>query len=122
MMLEPGERTADVEATTAQIAGALSSPNSTIIVADEGARLVGYVEAQGGSYRRTAHTAHVVLGVLNDRSGHGVGRALLDALNAWAIDRDLVRLELTVRVDNVRARRLYERVGFSVEGTLRLVD
>ena len=36
---------------------------------------------------------------------------------AWA--KGFTRIELTVRIDNVRAKRLYERLGFSVEGRQR---
>jgi ribosomal protein S18 acetylase RimI-like enzyme len=55
----------------------------------------------------------------------GLGRALLDALESWARAAGVRRLELTVRVDNDRARRLYERAGYAVEGVRRgslLVD
>ena len=49
----------------------------------------------------------------------GLGRspvcATIDAARAFG----LKRVELTVHADNVRAIRLYERVGFRLEGTLR---
>ncbi len=49
--------------------------------------------------------------------GRGVGRALMEAAVDLADNwLSLTRLELTVFADNAPAIRLYERVGFEVEG------
>jgi RimJ/RimL family protein N-acetyltransferase len=40
-------------------------------------------------------------------------------LESWARQVGVRRLELTVRADNGRARRLYERVGYAAEGVRR---
>jgi ribosomal protein S18 acetylase RimI-like enzyme len=119
MMLEPGERRSDVDETRSHLRETLASPNSTIIVAESDALIVGYVEAEGGRYRRTRHSAYVIIGVLQSCQGRGIGGALLAALRSWAPEHGVSRLELTVRTDNAPARRLYERVGFEVEGLRR---
>jgi RimJ/RimL family protein N-acetyltransferase len=41
---------------------------------------------------------------------------LLRHAKAWATSRGLHRLELTVMARNARAIRLYERMGFTIEG------
>jgi ribosomal protein S18 acetylase RimI-like enzyme len=49
--------------------------------------------------------------------GRGAGRALLDAVVAWARDRDRGRpIRLSVTDGNDAARRLYERYGFADTG------
>jgi L-phenylalanine/L-methionine N-acetyltransferase len=49
----------------------------------------------------------------------GVGRALLDAIVDLADNwLNLTRLALFVFTDNTQAIRLYERVGFVIEGTM----
>lgn len=53
------------------------------------------------------------LAVLPDYRGKGVGRALLDAVEARARQRGCCKLTLEVLDDNAPARRLYERCGFS---------
>ena len=53
-------------------------------------------------------------------TGRGYGSAMLRALVGWAFDTlRLERLWLDVYDFNERARRMYERVGFVHEGTLR---
>src|SRR5258706_8487065 len=51
--------------------------------------------------------------------GRGVGKALMQATLAAARERGYTRVELTVRADNARAKRLYESCGFAVEGLCR---
>jgi RimJ/RimL family protein N-acetyltransferase len=120
MMFEPGERPRDLEDKRRSLTETLAPRNATLLVAVEGPRIIGFAEARGGAYRRNAHAAEIVLGVQADRRGRGVGGRLLAELERWAVARGIVRLELTVMTPNERARRLYERHGFVVEGTKRL--
>jgi RimJ/RimL family protein N-acetyltransferase len=116
MMFEPDERDSSAADLAAELGRAAGSPNSVVIVADAGDHLAGYTELTGGSFRRSRTTAYVVLGVLAGDAGHGLGAALLRAAMNWAAEHGLHRLELTVMAHNTRAIRLYEHVGFSVEG------
>ncbi len=119
MMLEVGERATSVDELRERLRAAALSPSSTVLMAVAGDELVGHVSADGGVYRRTRHSAYVVIGVSEAWRGRGVGRALLGALDAWARANGIRRLELTVRVDNVAAHRLYERAGYTAEGVRR---
>lgn len=60
------------------------------------------------------------LAVHPDWQGKGVGSALIDALAAEARARGYDRLRLDVADHNIRARALYERLGFGVVGHQRL--
>jgi ribosomal protein S18 acetylase RimI-like enzyme len=51
--------------------------------------------------------------------GRGVGRALMEALMAMARERGGSRMTLRVFATNPRALRLYERLGFELEGVFR---
>jgi RimJ/RimL family protein N-acetyltransferase len=51
--------------------------------------------------------------------GKGYGYQLLEEVKEWARQRGIIRLELDVDEDNPRAKRLYEKAGFEVEGVLR---
>jgi ribosomal protein S18 acetylase RimI-like enzyme len=48
------------------------------------------------------------------REGHGVGRALLDAVRDAAIDAGCTRLWLITTNDNLRALELYQRWGMEI--------
>ena len=51
--------------------------------------------------------------------GRGAGWALMEALAAEARARGGLKMTLRVLAPNVRAQRLYERLGFELEGVLR---
>ncbi|MFW6136015.1 MAG: GNAT family N-acetyltransferase [Chloroflexota bacterium] len=68
---------------------------------------------------RRRHAGGIGMAVRDDWQGKGIGTALMEA----AIDLadnwlNLSRLELSVFVDNEPAIGLYERFGFTTEGTL----
>lgn len=68
---------------------------------------------------RRRHAGEIGMAVRDDWQGKGVGTALLraavDLADNWL---NLARLELTVFTDNTPAIRLYEKFGFTIEGTL----
>ena len=125
MMYEPGERSTSLDRQAETLRALLASENSTFLLAEEGGRPVGFLEATGGVFRRNRHVAHLVIGVLEEHAGRGIGTALIAEAERWAQERGIRRLELTVQAHNRAARALYEKMGFAVEGTRKdamLVD
>jgi putative acetyltransferase len=82
--------------------------------------IVGMLGLQAGSSPRRAHVGHIWMAVHDRWAGKGVGTALMkaaiDLADNWL---NLSRLELTVYTDNEPALRLYKKLGFEIEGTLR---
>lgn len=69
---------------------------------------------------RRRHVGRIGMGVHSEWQGKGVGTALMAALVDLADNwLNLTRLELEVYADNAAAIHLYERFGFTYEGTLR---
>jgi putative acetyltransferase len=68
---------------------------------------------------RRRHVGQIGMAVRDDWQGQGVGTALMQAAvelaDKWL---NLTRLELEVYIDNKPAIRLYEKFGFTIEGTL----
>lgn len=117
MMLEPGERTLTIEEQRQRIKNVLSQDNQMIFVVEDEHRLVGFLGAYGGSFRRNRHSAYIVIGILQEYVGQGIGKQLFEALEAWALDHQLHRLELTVMSHNERGIHLYQKMGYKIEGT-----
>jgi GNAT superfamily N-acetyltransferase len=73
--------------------------------------------ATGAEYEAEPAVAHVyAMWVAPDARGAGVGRALLDSVEAWARDRGCGRLALTVTETNAAARAFYGACGFIETG------
>jgi len=119
MLIEPGERRDSPANVAEQLERIGDQENSTILVAEIPGTLLGYVEAQGGDFRRNRHCAYVVIGVRQSAAGAGIGTALMSELSAWAERHGVHRLELTVMADNERAIALYRRSGYEIEGIRR---
>ena len=125
MMYEPGERTTTVREQQELLRSALAGGNGTVLLAEEGGRPAGFLEATGGVFRRNRHVVHLVVGVLKAYAGRGIGTALMNEVERWARERGIHRLELTVMAHNLGAVALYEKAGFAIEGTRKhsmLVD
>ena len=94
-----------------------ASDNSLAIVAVVGDEIVGGLTFDGGRRPRLRHGGEFGISVLQAYAGQGLGRALLEYMIAWAERGGVVRkINLKVRVDNVPAIRLYQRMGWVTEG------
>ena len=97
-------------------------PEALLVVAE----LDGVAGVAGVAYARPAtdyfsgerHGHLDILAVAEAAEGHGVGRALIRAAEAWARASGFRLLDLNVFAANARARAVYERAGF-VADTMR---
>ncbi len=119
MAHEPGERGSSVEAMRLRVLQAEACPDGTLLVAENGRRLEGVLEACGGHLKRNRHTVSLVLGVRRESWGQGIGRALVEEAERWARATGKHRLELTVMAHNERAVELGTKAGFEAEGIRR---
>ena len=76
MMLEPGERTTTLEDMEANIRSAVTSGSLTLILEDED-HIAGFLSASRGSAARIRHRAYIVMGILKDYRGRGLGKNFL---------------------------------------------
>jgi ribosomal protein S18 acetylase RimI-like enzyme len=115
LMWEPGERTIEGKALSEQIA-ARDETQRLQLVAENHDVLLGFLACHRGGVRRTQHRCDFTMAVLAGQQRRGIGRQLLLSMQAWAREKGLARVELTVMANNDAAISLYERIGFTVEG------
>ena len=94
--------------------------NDHYMVAERAGEVVGVAGLTVGS-GRTRHSGSLFVYVARQQQGQGIGtrllQSLLDLADNWLLLR---RVELTVLTENEGARRLYERLGFVVEGCRKM--
>ena len=117
MLFEPGERKLTPEKQRIMIENISKQKNSTIFVAEDHEKLVGYLMVFGGNAKRTRHSAYLVIGILKEYRGKGIGTKLFRKLESCARERNIHRLELTVMTQNQAGIALYKKMGFEIEGT-----
>jgi RimJ/RimL family protein N-acetyltransferase len=120
MLMEAGERKISPEQQRKRLEQMGKESNSTIFVAEqEGGKLLGYLVVIGGNARRTKHSVYLVIGILTQYRGLGIGTKLFKQLDEWATVHNIHRLELSVVTRNEAGLRLYKKMGFEIEGTKR---
>ncbi len=92
-----------------------------LVAVDEGGVVIGEIHAVRIPVKLFSHVlSDLTVAVHPDWRGRGVGSALFQALfaAARAMDPPIVRVELGTGAGNAGAIRLYERLGFRIEGRL----
>ena len=116
MLMEAGERKTTIE-KQAEIIKEFSKSNTRVLfVAREGEQIVGFLGGTSGSANRERYTIHIAMGVLTSYWSKSIGTQLLQTMFSWSTANHFHRIELTVMEANKRAKSLYEKSGFDVEG------
>ena len=107
----------DVGARVARLREEIEGDNAAghWVLEDDG-RVVGIA---GAHETTVGGVLSLGIALLPEARGRGHGRALVEAVVAHAIDTGAHKVELEVWPDNERAIRLYESLGFTVEGVRR---
>lgn len=113
MKYDPNERTFDKEKALHLIH---KNKKSKIFVAVEENKLWGYLILQGETANRAKHRAYVVIGVHSSYRDKNIGSSLFHYAHKWAVQSDIHRLYLTVMTMNKPAIKLYEKMGYKIEG------
>jgi GNAT superfamily N-acetyltransferase len=107
------------------IANAITSlPEGAVVFVAESAVVQGgvagfaYAESSVDYFTREKHGHLAIIAVHADAEGSGIGRKLLHAVEDWAMARGYRFITLNVFAENERARRVYERAGYS-QDTIR---
>ena len=116
LALTPAETDAyTVESEADFLRDPIRSPNKLMIVAEVDGRVAGNCQLIFMSSEKTRHRAAVMIGLLREFWGLGIGSAMFAEMERVARERGGIRqLELEVIEGNERARGLYRKMGFTV--------
>ncbi|MBB5181144.1 RimJ/RimL family protein N-acetyltransferase [Planomicrobium koreense] len=116
---EPGEDFMDRDDFVRLIELDTESSRSLFLVAEADGKLAGFSRCQGSHLKRSEHKVDFGIMILQPYWGIGIGRNLLQESIRWADSNGIAKIALSVVESNVTAIRLYEKMGFSVEGVLK---
>lgn len=114
-----GEFIMSVEDEEKIIESRRQTDNALFLIAESEGEIVGNLSFSAGTRKRLRHVGEFGVSVRKDFWGLGLGRALIEYLIEWAKATGIIRkINLRVRTDNENAIKLYESLGFELEGRL----
>ena len=93
--------------------------NLIILGAEHERRLIGYAQIGKGSQPRRIGTAGLAIYLHQDYQGAGLGTEMTGLLLEAAEEHGVHKVNLDTVADNEAAIRLFEKMGFEVEGRIR---
>ncbi len=105
-----------IEGTRAYVLNNIKNNYPHFVVHADG-HVVGWCDVTPKTSRpTTTHVGELGIGLLPLYRGQGIGRQLMETALRAAIARGMTRIQLGVHADNVNALRLYQSLGFEIEG------
>jgi len=91
-----------------EIAFARSGPHSTVLVAEAAGSVVATAMIGEDGHRGWIY----YLAASPDRHGQGLGRAMMEAAEAWLAGRGVRRINLLIRNENAAVQGFYTHLGY----------
>lgn len=92
MLRTPEEVSGSLEEQVAILTRIRDSNDEHLLVAVIDEEIAGFIAVQRKAFTRVRHNSSLVLGVAERYWGRGVGQALLNAVEVWAIQNQALRL------------------------------
>jgi RimJ/RimL family protein N-acetyltransferase len=89
-----------------------------MLIAQVGDEIVSQLFLQRSDKPRLMHIGDVAITVSKNYWGKSIGGHMMQIALEWAKNKNLSKMQLQVRTDNARAVKLYEKLGFRIEGTI----
>lgn len=95
------------------------SPRNLFLVAVVDQQIVGFSRCEGKNLKRYSHKVEFGVCILKDYWGYGIGKNLLKESVIWADSNGIKKMALNVLETNDKAIKLYQSLGFEIEGILK---
>ncbi|WP_274363676.1 GNAT family N-acetyltransferase [Paenibacillus thermotolerans] len=116
---EKGEAFIDTLGFEQIIKSDTENKKNLFLVAEVQGRIVGFSRCEGNHLNRLSHKVEFGVCVLKDYWGCSIGKNLLKESILWADSNDIKKMTLNVLETNEKAIKLYEKLGFEIEGILK---
>ena len=117
---------AEIEEQANHMAASLRNPYSLSILCEIDGKIAGQCSVSFNRRFKIGHRATIAITSLSPYWGIGLGTAMFAAMEETAKEHGITQLELGFMEGNVRARALYEKMGFRIigdtPGAFRLKD
>lgn len=91
--------------------------NAQYVVMESADKIVGHAIVEPHKLDSTAHVVFLTIAIHEGHQGKGFGKTLMNHLITWAKSHPKIeKFELQVRSSNTPAIKLYESLGFAIEG------
>lgn len=87
-----------------------------LIAKNADCKVVGEIDITIKHLTRIRHNGNLTIGIVPEYQGQGLGTFLMEQALTWANAHGLLRIEISVFANNLRAIALYKKFGFIVEG------
>lgn len=104
-----------LESTRSFVLGNIENDHPQFVALADG-EVVGWCDISPRKLEGFRHCGELGMGVLQPYRGQGIGERLAVAALGKAKNKRLERIELEVYASNIPAIKLYEKLGFTVEG------
>ena len=123
LSFEKDEYPMNYEQQAADIDSVRESPNCTMLLALVDNRIVGIGTISSTHKVKGRHVGELGIVVTQKYQAYGIGTEIMEKLIDYCRDNGVTtKITLVTRRDNVNAVKLYERLGFRIEGTLTDMD
>lgn len=102
---------------TAEFVAAVKASGGVHLVASADNRVIGWCDISFLPFEGFAHAGRLGMGLLPEFRQQGLGASLLQKALETASEMLIERIELEVFASNTNAIKLYQKFGFSKEGT-----
>lgn len=94
--------------------------NGKYIVAENNEQIIGHALLEPMGLEAVQHIVRLTIAIHSGHQEKGLGELLMNHLIQWAQSEPTVeKIELNVRASNLRAIRLYQKLGFHFESRIR---
>lgn len=87
-------------------------------IAEVGGKIIANGEVTRGEYKDTRRHGHLMLTMISEYRGQGIGRRIIETLVKESRKAGLRTLDVEFLAENAAARRTYEKAGFKQAGII----